>query len=165
MRALPGRYLTRPYVVWFILLAGWVLGGRAAAAPAGGPGEIIFAARQVNTTDGHWYANFAYYTPDPSRKGYRAGGRLCRLNTATGKVTVLLDDPAGAIRDPQVHYDARKILFSWRKAGTEYFNLYEIGVDGTSLRLESTRRTLTQGNPGPPSQISVKINQLPENLR
>ena len=118
-----------------------VLGLAATAATADAaplPAEIVFTCRQVNTTDGHWYANFAHYMPNTSRKGYRAGGRLCKLDTTTGKVTVLLDDLKGSIRDPQIHYDARKILFSWRKAGTEYFNLYEIGVDGAGLRQITT---------------------------
>ncbi|MBC7337401.1 MAG: PD40 domain-containing protein, partial [Clostridia bacterium] len=46
----------------------------------------------------------------------------------------MLDDPRGGIRDPQVHYDGRKILFSYRKGGTHPFHLYEINVDGTGLR-------------------------------
>ncbi len=61
-------------------------------------------------------------------------GRLCRLNLRTGKLTVLLDDPEGSVRDPQVHYDGRKILFSYRPGGSDYFHLYEINVDGSGLR-------------------------------
>ena len=38
------------------------------------------------------------------------------------------------MRDPQVHYDGGKILFSLRKAGEDYYHLHEIGVDGTGLR-------------------------------
>lgn len=49
-------------------------------------------------------------------------------------LAVLLDDPEGSVRDPQVHYDGRKILFSYRKGGTESFFLYEINTDGTGLR-------------------------------
>ena len=45
-----------------------------------------------------------------------------------------MDDPEGAIRDPQVHYDGGKILFSYRPGGTENYHLYEIGIDGSGLR-------------------------------
>ena len=38
------------------------------------------------------------------------------------------------MRDPQVHYDGQKILFSYRKGGTEHYHLYEINADGTGLR-------------------------------
>ncbi len=95
--------------------------------------EIIFACRQVGSDD-HWYANFGYFAQDQKRKAYAAGGRLCKLNVKTGKVTVLLDDPKGSVRDPQVHYDGKKIIFSYRKGGTETFHLYEIGADGSSLK-------------------------------
>ena len=47
---------------------------------------------------------------------------------------MLLDAQGGSVRDPQVHYDGRKILFSYRPAGTDFFHLYEINVDGSGLR-------------------------------
>ncbi len=31
-----------------------------------------------------------------------------------------------AVRDPQVHYDGQRILFSYRKGGSPYYHLYEI---------------------------------------
>ncbi len=93
--------------------------------------EIVFAVR-VSGRD-HWYVNFGYYCNNPGRKGYGAGGRLCRLNLRTGEVKVLLDDPQGGVRDPQVHYDGKKILFSYRKGGETAFHLYEIRIDGGGL--------------------------------
>lgn len=114
------------------------------AGPMHGVKEIVFAARKVIPE--HWYANFGYYAADTgpsyfknSNKLYRDGARLCRLNVDSGEVTTLLDDPAGGIRDPQVHYDGQRILFSYRRGGTPNYLLYEIGSDGTGLR------QLTQG--------------------
>jgi hypothetical protein len=98
-----------------------------------GAREIIFALRQLGQ-DGHWYANFSYFAQDESHVTYGNGGKLCRLNLATGAVTAILEDSTGAIRDPVVHYDAEKILFSYRKGGTKYYHLYEVNIDGTQLR-------------------------------
>jgi hypothetical protein len=106
---------------------------RALKGPMAGVEDIVFAARQLNS-DPHWYANFGYYGPDANRKAYRDGGRLCRLNLRTGNLTVLLDDPKGGVRDPCVSYDGKRILFSYRKGGTEYYNLYEVNADGAALR-------------------------------
>jgi hypothetical protein len=103
------------------------------AGPMEGVEEIVFACRQSGP-DGHWYANFSYYVQDPEKKLYGKRGRLCKLNLKTRQVTVLIDDPEGTVRDPQVHYDAEKIIFSYRPGGTESFHLYEINVDGTGLR-------------------------------
>jgi hypothetical protein len=111
----------------------------AAAGPArlpDGIDEIVFAARYSGSPskDGHWYANFGYYGPDASRKAYADGGKLYKLNLRTGALVTLLDDPRGGVRDPAVHYDGRKILFSYRRGGTPNYHLYEINADGTGLR-------------------------------
>ncbi len=109
--------------------------------------DVVFAMRKLGT-DGHWYANISYYAendpPDAIRqralyhKGkrvtYRPGGRLCKLNIKTGRVTTLIDDPLGGVRDPVVHYDGKTILFSWRKGDSEHYHLWRINSDGSGLR-------------------------------
>lgn len=95
--------------------------------------EIVFAARALGN-DGHWYANFGYYAEDPQRKAYAEGGKLYRLNLRTGKLTTLIDDAKGGVRDPQVHYDGKKIIFAYRKGGECQYHLYEINVDGRGLK-------------------------------
>ena len=95
--------------------------------------EIVFAVRKLYG-DGHWYANFGYYSNNVKRIAYRDGTRLQKLNLRTGKLAAILDDPKGGVRDPQVHYEGKKILFSYRKGGTPHYHLHEINVDGTGLR-------------------------------
>ncbi|NQT13115.1 MAG: hypothetical protein HQ582_10230, partial [Planctomycetes bacterium] len=98
--------------------------------------EIVFATR-VPGRD-HWYVtfgNYANHLPSPAQKlgfkkeddvywGYGEGGRLCRMNLRTGELKVILEDMKGGVRDPQLHYDGRKVLFSYRKGGTHPFHLY-----------------------------------------
>ncbi|MEI2726167.1 MAG: hypothetical protein V9H26_22430 [Verrucomicrobiota bacterium] len=102
--------------------------------PMHGVEAIVFAARGVNPTDGHWYANFGYYAHDPDRKGYAEGAKLYRLDLQTRELTTLLADPQGGVRDPQVSYDGKKILFSYRPGGAEQYHLYEINADGAALK-------------------------------
>jgi len=111
--------------------------------PMRGVEEIVFAVR-VPGRD-HWYVTFGNYS-DAAQKtrafkfqdgvywGYGEGARLCKLNLRTGELITLLDDPKGGVRDPQVHYDGKKILFAYRKGGTHPFHLYEISSGGTELR-------------------------------
>ncbi|MBN2295943.1 MAG: PD40 domain-containing protein, partial [Pirellulales bacterium] len=107
--------------------------------------EIVYAVRRSGSD--HWYANFGFYAcptheyPSQRVEGkvcvppiYKEGGRLCRTNLRTGKTDVLIDDPKGTVRDPKVHYDGKTIVFSYRKGGRPYFNLYEIQADGTGLK-------------------------------
>lgn len=127
--------------LWAISLTAFAddsLLARFRAGPMAGVTNVIFCARRPNDRDGHWYANIGYYAHDPDRKAWREGAKLYRLNLITGKLTTLLDDPRGGVRDPQVHYDGKKILFSYRKGGTENYLLYEINADGTSLRQLTT---------------------------
>ncbi len=95
--------------------------------------EIVFALRQPGK-DEHWYANFGYYADSETRLTYGNGGKLCRLTLATGTVATIFEDKQGGIRDPVVHYDAERILFSYRKGGQPWHHLYEINLDGRNLR-------------------------------
>ncbi|MBN1419062.1 MAG: PD40 domain-containing protein [Planctomycetes bacterium] len=98
--------------------------------------EIVFAERTPGRDPaGHYYANFGYSCIDPSYWIHGAdGGRLTKLDLRTGETIALIDDPAGAVRDPDVHPDGRRILFSYRRGGSHHYNLHEIGADGTGLR-------------------------------
>ena len=110
---------------------------RFLAGPMAGIEAVVFAARFPgnSTKDGHWYANFGYYAHDASVVAYGTGGsRLYSWNPRSGELKVILNDPDGGIRDPQVDYEGRKILFSYRPGGTPYYHLHEINVDGTGLR-------------------------------
>lgn len=122
------------------LLQNWIAEGVLGDAE-----EIVFCFR-VHGRD-HWYANFGYYSaemPVPLEHylkkedgllwAYGDGGALCKLNLRSGKITVLMHDERGGFRDPHVHYDGKKILFSYRPGGTHNYHLYEIDTDGNNLR-------------------------------
>ena len=94
--------------------------------------EIVYATRGLGP-DMHWYANFSYFAEDTARKTYVSGGGLYLLDLETGAVRPLIEDDTGTVRDPAVHYDGQRILFSWRRDGTESFHLYTIERDGTGL--------------------------------
>lgn len=96
--------------------------------------ELVFAVRHGSRSY-HWYDDIGWFSVDTSAKLYCVpGSQLRRLNLRTGAVSVLLDDPKGAFRDPQVHYDGKKILFSWRRNDADFYRLYEINLDGTDLK-------------------------------
>jgi hypothetical protein len=111
---------------------------QALAGPLRDVEDIVFCTRS-RYDDPHWYANIGYYCDNAQRKAYPGNGqpdvsKLFKYDLRTGRLTVLLDAQGGGVRDPQVHYDALKVLFSYRPAGTEYFHLYELNLDGTGLR-------------------------------
>ena len=77
----------------------------------GGAEEIVFAVRDLCSAY-QCYATFGEYADEQKFIHAPDGSRLCKLNLRTRQVTVLLDDPQGGFRDPRVHYDGGKILFS-----------------------------------------------------
>jgi mono/diheme cytochrome c family protein/cytochrome c553 len=92
--------------------------------------KIVFTTR--TQTNEHWYANIGYYAsnqhvgdqlPAPNE-----GGKLCIYDIDTKQVEVLIDDRLGIVRDPCVHYDGDKILYSYKPSGTNYFHLYEMDL-------------------------------------
>ena len=60
---------------------------------------------------------------------------LYEFNDTGGKVTPLIEDAQGVIRDPDVSWDGRRILFAWKKADlTDDYHLYEYDVDTAKAR-------------------------------
>lgn len=117
------------------------------ALKALGCDEVVFCVRS-SSRDPHWYANVgkSVYaeTPEGDSKAdlwfnkemfSRMGGKLVRYNLKTGDYEYILDDPDGSVRDCRLHYDAKKILFSYRKGTSDHFKLYEVDIDGKNLKL------------------------------
>ena len=154
--------MTKMKAILFVILPAFILAGQSLCFAEGasikasseyackllknnyGFDEIVFARRKFGY-DSHWYANIGYYAdttvpgpfsnrPDPNLKSVVTGGQLCKLNFTTGEVTVLIDEKLGTVRDPVVHYDAKKILFSYRKGANDTYHLWEINIDGSGLK-------------------------------
>ena len=69
---------------------------------------------------------------------FKGGSSLCLLEIGkdyTVKETTFLDDKDGVFRDPDVSYDGKRILFSWKKSarGDDY-HLYEMDAETRKLR-------------------------------
>ena len=94
--------------------------------------EVVFATR--THLGEHWYANFGYYCYGPDHAILNRQGRLVAYSLRTKSFRVLLEDVAGAVRDPCVHYDGRTIVFSYRPGHEQRYHLFSINADGTGLR-------------------------------
>ena len=73
-------------------------------------------------------------------EGQRDGGGVYIVDLTTGEKKELLSTPNGQILGADLSYDGQTILFSWRRAGSAFYQLYTMGVDGSHLK------QLTQGN-------------------
>lgn len=60
---------------------------------------------------------------------------LLEMNGLRFRVQTLLKDPKGAIRDPAVSYDGKRLLFAWKKSLNEDdYHLYEMDLETHGIR-------------------------------
>jgi len=96
---------------------------------------ILFVVRKQYIKDHHNTATFFPAAKHEFNTGYFVpGGALKILDPSTGSTTTLLETESGVIRDPDVHFSGRKIVFSMRKDIEDSYHIYEINSDGTGLK-------------------------------
>ncbi|MDO4569839.1 MAG: hypothetical protein Q4D38_05610 [Planctomycetia bacterium] len=90
--------------------------------------KVVFVERATFQSS-HYYTDYI----DGSRF---FGTDICILDLKTGEVTKLLPDSmkSGIINRFDISFDAKKIVFDWKKDNKSGFHIWEIGVDGTNLR-------------------------------
>jgi hypothetical protein len=74
-------------------------------------------------------------------------GALKLLDVTTGGTTTLVEVPAGIVRDPEVHFDGERIVFSMRRHIDEDYKIWEIRADGTGLRQFTTAAGVSDIDP------------------
>ncbi|MDP6633859.1 MAG: hypothetical protein QGG42_03095 [Phycisphaerae bacterium] len=79
--------------------------------------------------------------------GFSPGGALKTIDFKTGEVTTLLETREGLIRDPDVHFDAKRIVFAMRRNKKEDYHIWEIGVDGKGLKQLTSLKGVSDFDP------------------
>ena len=72
-----------------------------------------------------------------AERHFKPGTALCilEMDGIYGNVRTLLEDDKSVIRDPDVSYDGKRVLFSWKKSDREDdYHLYEMNADGSNVR-------------------------------
>ncbi|HIJ52657.1 MAG TPA: hypothetical protein HPP66_05825 [Planctomycetes bacterium] len=97
--------------------------------------KIVFT-KHFNMGGSH-YAYTEGQSDAQHERNFTPGSALCLLEMdgCYGKVRTLINEPDGVIRDPDVSYDGRRILFAWKKSdrGDDY-HLYEMGLETGNVR-------------------------------
>jgi len=90
---------------------------------------FLFVVREQYLPD-HHNTETLFHTGEPNNRSYRPGGPLKLFDPRTGETRVVFDPgPTGLVRDPEVHFDGRKILFAWRTSINENYSIYELELD------------------------------------
>lgn len=86
---------------------------------------------------GSHYAYTEGQSDAQAERHFQPGTALCvlEMDGIYPTVRTLVDDPKGVIRDPDVSYDGRRILFAWKKSDRQDdYHLYELNVDDGRIR-------------------------------
>ncbi|MBW7991786.1 MAG: hypothetical protein FVQ84_17460 [Planctomycetes bacterium] len=97
--------------------------------------QIVFT-KHYNLGGSH-YAYTEAQSDAQDERTFVPGSALCLLemNGNYGNVTTLIDDPNGIIRDPDVSFDGRRILFAWKKSDhQDDYHLYEMEIETGKVR-------------------------------
>ncbi|MDP6635684.1 MAG: hypothetical protein QGG42_12350 [Phycisphaerae bacterium] len=94
---------------------------------------ILFVTRSQYINE-HGTEATMYQTGEINTRCFRGGGALKLLDAATEKVTTILAAPKGVIRDPEVHFDGKKVVFAMRRDVDDDYHVYEINTDGDNLK-------------------------------
>ncbi len=71
----------------------------------------------------------------PHWEHFRGGGALKVIDFSDGgKVTPLLESAEGVIRDPDIHFDGKRMVFAMRNNKNEDYHVYEMNTDGSGLK-------------------------------
>lgn len=91
--------------------------------------RIVFTKHE--TLGGSHYAYTEALSDAQDERHFHPGSSLCLLEIegTRGRVRTLIESREGSIRDPDVDFDGRRVLFSWKKFDREDdFHLYEMDV-------------------------------------
>ncbi|UCG57241.1 MAG: hypothetical protein JSU70_20540 [Phycisphaerales bacterium] len=97
--------------------------------------QIVFT-KHYNLGGSH-YAYTEGQSDAQNERTFVPGTALCLLtmNDSYGSVRALINDPRGVIRDPDVSYDGKRILFAWKKSDRQDdYHLYEMEVETGHVR-------------------------------
>ncbi|MCX7007604.1 MAG: hypothetical protein NTY53_10220 [Kiritimatiellaeota bacterium] len=97
--------------------------------------RIVFV-KHFNMGGSH-YAYTEGQSDAQAEHNFFPGTELCLMELKTGRavVTTLLDDDEGVIRDPNISWDGKRILFAWKKSNwLDDYHLYEMDVATRTVR-------------------------------
>ena len=105
----------------------------AKAALAAVP-EVVYVTHAAFRADHHNTATL-FQCGEINERSYCTQGALKAWNPATGKVRVIVPEKEGrTIRDPEVDWDGKRIVFSMRDGRTDDYHIYVVNADGTGLK-------------------------------
>lgn len=95
--------------------------------------EILFIERAQYAPD-HHNTETLFQAGEINTEKFDGGSAMRVINLKTGILRTIIESPNGVVRDPELSFDGKRIIFSMRPWAEEFYHIYEIDTDGTNLR-------------------------------
>lgn len=95
--------------------------------------QIVYIEREQYAPDHHNTATL-FQKGEINESCFFPGGAMRVYDVNTGDITTLIELKDGVVRDPELSFDGKKIIFSMRKNRDDFYHLYEMNVDGSDLK-------------------------------
>ena len=95
--------------------------------------QIVYVEREQYAPDHHNTATM-FQKGEINEDSFYPGGALRIFDVNTAEVTTLIELKDGLVRDPELSFDGKKIIFSMRKNKDDFYHIYEINMDGSELK-------------------------------
>lgn len=95
--------------------------------------QIIYIERDQYAPDHHNTATlFQYGEINENKFAPGSALRIYDVDSQTSRTLIELKD--GVVRDPELSFDGKKVIFSMRKSSEDFYHIYEMNLDGSQLR-------------------------------
>ena len=103
--------------------------------PTGHFEQVLFVKRHTYNSN-HYYTEFI-------NSSWQPGGNLCLLNLNDNSVKeVVTDLKNGVFERFDLSFDAKRVVFAWKKGPQDGYRIYEVNLDGQELYQAGAASTL-----------------------
>jgi len=108
---------------------------------------ILFVTRSQYRGDHHNTATM-FQVGEVNTGKFRGPGALKTVDLAKGgQVRTLVESPKGVVRDQEVSFDGKRIVFSMRREKADDYHIYEVRADGTGLKALTRAKLVSDIDP------------------
>ena len=109
--------------------------------------EIAFVTRDQYRQDHHNTATI-FQCGEINERSYQTEGALKAIDVKSGVVRDIVPRVAErTVRDPEVDYDGKRLVFSMRNGNTDDYHVYTVWADGTGLRQLTSEKGVSDIDP------------------
>ena len=108
--------------------------------------QILYVERHQYASDHHNTATIFQYG-EINQNSFSQGGAIKIYDVDSGKTRTLINTDTGNLRDPEISFDGKRVIFSMRINKEDDYHIYEIGIDGSNLKQLTSAKGVSDIDP------------------